>query len=103
MSLDLTQAFAQLADLTKDGRLATEAELRSLANQVSSFSSGSTTVLYSGKLADGTESSSVVKAMIDNGEDVRAIGKTTAAGFLNQLKGSASHSFWSSHATSPTH
>jgi hypothetical protein len=71
MSISYLQALDELALLTKDGRLASPDELRALANRVSSFSSGSTTVLYSGELADGTKAGAVVEAMIAKPRNLR--------------------------------
>ncbi|MEO0444292.1 MAG: hypothetical protein AAFZ92_11245, partial [Pseudomonadota bacterium] len=53
-----------------------------LVRQVSIEANGATTVLYSGKLADGTSTANVVESMINDGQDVRVIDNTAAANFL---------------------
>lgn len=49
MSITYSQAIAQLATLTENGKIATQQELRTLASSVSVYADGSVTVLYGGK------------------------------------------------------
>ncbi|WP_077328626.1 hypothetical protein [Hydrogenophaga sp. A37] len=82
MIRDFNSAIAKLAELTAGGRIATEAELRQLVNEVSVEATGSVTVLFGGALADGKSASAAVSAMQANNEDVRIIKNTAAAKFL---------------------
>lgn len=50
MSLTYSQAIAQLATLTENGRIATQQELRTLASSVSVYASGNITVPRGGML-----------------------------------------------------
>jgi hypothetical protein len=77
MSLTFTQANAQLAAVT------TADQLRTLIAQVDIFATGSTTVLYSGKLPNGNDAGDVTRAMLAQGADIRILDTTDAAKFLD--------------------
>lgn len=61
MSITYSQAIAQLATLTENGRIPTQQELRTLASSVSVYADGSVTVLYGGKV-NGADSGGIVRA-----------------------------------------
>lgn len=60
--------------------------LRNLARQVSIFSEGSVTVLYSGANGTGISGGDIVKGMVNQGDNVRAISRTEAYKFLDSLE-----------------
>ena len=78
MAYSLSQAFDLLTttDLTPQA-------LANLAKQVSIEASGAVTVLYGGKLPDGTSASDAITAMVRNGDDIRVIDKSPAGQFLS--------------------
>ncbi len=77
MALTLNEALGVLNSLPE-----TTSALMSLIEQVSVESTGSVTVLYSGKINDNIHSTDVVEDMLSRGMDVRVINKTAAADLL---------------------
>ncbi len=57
--------------------------LRDLANCVSVYSEGKVTVLYSGGNGSVVGGGDIVKGMIEQGDDVRAISRTAVYQFLD--------------------
>jgi len=83
MTFNFDQALLELTNLTKWGPATPEA-LLNLARHVSVDVSGSITVLYSGKMSDGTTSTSkLIQDMLASGQDIRVIDNSPAAYFLN--------------------
>ena len=77
MTLTAQQAIERLPGIT------TKEELRMLINQLDITATGTTTILYSGETASGVQTNDIIQAMLRNGEDIRVIGTTEAAKFLN--------------------
>jgi hypothetical protein len=77
MSLDLTQAIAQLANVTNAD------QLRDLITQINISTNGSITVLYSGRLPDGTTGAGdVAQGLATHSNDVRLLDNTASGKFL---------------------
>ena len=74
-SLDQALLLLQTTELTPQA-------LTNLAKQVSIEAQGAVTVLYGGKLPDGTYASDAITAMVTHGEDIRVIDKSPAGMFL---------------------
>ena len=70
MTYSLSEAF----ELLKTTELTPQA-LTNLAKQVSIEASGAVTVLYGGKLPDGSFASDAITSMVKNGDDIRVIDK----------------------------
>ena len=82
MTFSLDQALVELTNLTNSGSVTPEA-LLNLSRQVSVDASGSITVLYSGKMPDGTTSTSkAIQDMLASGLDIRVIDNSPVAKFL---------------------
>lgn len=77
MTYSLSEAF----ELLKTTELTPQA-LTNLAKQVSIEASGAVTVLYGGKLPDGSFASDAITSMVKNGDDIRVIDKTPLGNFL---------------------
>ena len=75
-------SLSQTLDLLKTTELTPQA-LANLASQVSIEASGAVTVLYGGRLPDGSSASAAVTAMVANGDDIRVIDKSPAGRFLS--------------------
>ncbi len=86
MSITLIQAFNQLEELTKNGRIATQNELRLLVNNVSVAAEGNLTILYGGEI-NGVYSGDIVKEIANNDPNIRWVQKTKAADFLARING----------------
>ena len=80
MSLTVQDAIQELTN--NPTAYATIDALRALANQVSVEATGDVTVLYSGRLSDGTSTSDLIKNMLASGENIKVIDKTPVAEFL---------------------
>lgn len=82
-NLSLAQAKQALNALTSNGTAIASADnLKDLANRVSADTTGKVTVLYSGSVSEGIHSKDIINGMQANGDDIRIISKTPAAGFL---------------------
>lgn len=75
-SLDQALLLLQTTELTPQA-------LTNLAKQVSIEAEGAVTVLYGGKLPDGSSAGDAITSMVRNGEDIRVIDKSAAGRFLS--------------------
>ena len=67
-------------------KYSTPDSLRALANQVSAFSEGKVTVLFSGPNGSGFGGGQIAQSMWQQGDDVRAISRTEAHKFLENAR-----------------
>lgn len=82
MAFSLETALGKLAELTANGRVATLDELLDIAKNVSVYTEGNVTVLYSGGvLPDGQSYDSIINE-ITSRSDVRILDQTDASNFL---------------------
>lgn len=82
MALSLEQATRKLAELTKNGRIASQAELHALVSEVSVDAQGSITILYGGRVTGLEDVSASVQSLGVGNYNYRVIGKTAAADLL---------------------
>ena len=81
MTLTVQGAIEEL--LQNHSAYTTTDALRALANQVSVETTGDVTVLYSGRLSDGTKTSDLIESMLASGENIKIIDKAPVADLLN--------------------
>ena len=76
----------QILKVLAEQKQVNETTLRDLVNRISTVGQGEITVLYSGSNYKGIQAAEIVSDITENHSNVRMIGKTEAARFLNSDK-----------------